>query len=158
MEQKIFSPGLETDFDKWVLKFNRPMVFTNGVFDILHRGHITCLQSAANLGASLMVGVNSDESVKRLGKGPNRPINTVEDRMAVLAALECVDGVVAYDQDTPLELILKTRPEVLAKGGDWKIEDIVGGREVKSRGGSVHSIKFEYQSSTTLLIERIVNS
>ncbi len=134
------------------------MVFTNGVFDILHCGHVACLQSAAALGASLVVGINSDASVKRLDKGPDRPFNTLANRAIVLAALECVDGVVSFDQDTPLELIMQVEPEVLVKGGDWKIEDIVGGREVQDRGGSVHSIRFEHPVSTTSLVEKIRNS
>ncbi len=158
LQQKIYSPGLRAGFDEWISGFDRPVVFTNGVFDILHRGHIACLQSAAALGASLVVGVNSDASVKRLGKGTGRPFNTLEDRAVVLAALEYVDGVVSFDQDTPLELILKIKPEVLVKGGDWKVEDIVGGREVQSRGGSVHSIRFERPVSTTSLVEKIRNS
>ncbi len=105
-----------------------------------------------------MVGINSDASVKRLGKGTDRPFNTLADRAVVLAALECVDGVVSFAQDTPLELILKIKPEALVKGGDWKIEDIVGGRQVRERGGSVHSIRFERPVSTTALVEKIRNS
>ncbi len=158
LQQKIYSPGPQAGFDEWISGFDRPVVFTNGVFDILHRGHVACLQSAAALGVSLVVGINSDASAKRLGKGPGRPLNTTADRATVLAALECVDGVVSFDQDTPLELILKIKPEALVKGGDWKIEDIVGGREVQNWGGSVHSIRFEHPFSTTSLIEKIRNS
>ncbi len=157
-QQKIYSPGHPDGFDKWISGFERPLVFTNGVFDILHCGHVACLYSAAALGASLVVGVNSDASVKRLEKGAGRPFNTLADRAVVLAALECVDGVVPFDQDTPLELIMKIEPEALVKGGDWKAEDIVGGREVQERGGSVHSIRFERPVSTTALVEKIRNS
>ena len=101
------------------------------------------------------MGVNSDESVKRLGKDPLKPINSLQDRMALVASLESVDAVVSFDEDTPLELIIAVRPDVLAKGGDWPIELIVGGAEVTGWGGSVHSIEFEFERSTTSLIEKI---
>ena len=133
----------------------RPLVFTNGVFDLLHRGHVTYLAQARALGASLAVGVNSDNSVKRLGKGEDRPLNTLADRMAVLAALESVSLVTSFDDDTPLALILACRPEALAKGGDWKVADIVGASEVQGWGGSVHSIPFAYERSTTRLLAHI---
>ncbi len=133
----------------------RPVVFTNGCFDILHRGHVTYLEQARNLGASLIVGVNSDESVRRLGKGVDRPINNLADRMAVLAALESVDLVVAFNDDTPLALIELIRPDTLAKGGDWPIESIVGAKEVLARGGQVHSIAFEFDRSTTKTLAAI---
>ena len=133
----------------------RPLVFTNGVFDVLHRGHVTYLAQARALGASLIVGVNSDASVKRLGKGDNRPVNALEDRMAVLAALESVSVVTPFDEDTPLALILACRPDVLVKGGDWKPDAIVGAREVQGWGGAVHSIPFEHERSTTALLARI---
>lgn len=133
----------------------RPRVFTNGCFDVLHRGHVTYLAQARALGASLIVGVNSDESVKRQGKGSDRPINSCEDRMAVLAALESVSLVVAFDEDTPLNLILASRPDILVKGGDWQIENIVGSREVKAWGGAVHSIPFLHERSTTALLRKI---
>jgi len=133
----------------------QPLVFTNGCFDILHRGHVDYLEQAASLGASLVVGVNSDESVKRLGKGDDRPLNSLEDRAAILGALRCVDLALPFDEDTPLELIKVVEPDVLVKGGDWAVEDIVGGDWVKARGGSVHSIKFRFDRSTTSLVERI---
>ncbi len=133
----------------------RPLVFTNGVFDLLHRGHVTYLAQARALGASLIVAANSDISARRLGKGENRPVNALEDRMAVLAALESVSLVTSFDEDTPLALILACRPEVLVKGGDWKPESIVGAHEVRSLGGSVHSIPFEYALSTSGLLEKI---
>jgi len=133
----------------------RPRVFTNGCFDLLHRGHVTYLAQARALGASLVVAVNSDASVKRLGKGEDRPVNTLEDRMAVLAALECVSLVTWFDEDTPLARILDCRPEILVKGGDWSVDRIVGAREVLGWGGRVHSIPFIHQRSTTALLEKI---
>ncbi len=133
----------------------RPLVFTNGVFDILHRGHVTYLARARALGASLVLALNSDASARRLGKGDDRPINALADRLAVIAALGDVDLVTWFEEDTPLALILAVRPDVLVKGGDWATEAIVGGREVQSWGGSVHSVAFEHQRSTTGLVERI---
>ena len=119
----------------------RPVVFTNGCFDILHAGHVDYLDRAAALGASLVVGVNSDASVRRQGKGEDRPINPLADRMAVLAALEAVSLVVPFDDDTPLALIHAVRPEHLVKGGDWPVEAIVGADFVRGYGGQVHSIR-----------------
>jgi rfaE bifunctional protein nucleotidyltransferase chain/domain len=133
----------------------RPLVFTNGCFDILHRGHVTYLAQARTLGASLVVGVNTDASVKRLGKGGDRPMNGLEDRMAVLAALESVSLVTWFDEDTPLELIRAVRPEVLVKGGDWAPECIVGADLVLARGGRVHSIPFRHERSTSALLAKI---
>ena len=133
----------------------RPLVFTNGVFDILHRGHVTYLAQARALGASLIVGVNSDASVKRLGKGDDRPINNEQDRMAVLAALECVSLVVCFAEDTPLNAILAARPGVLVKGGDWAPDKIVGAAEVKAWGGAVHSIPFLFERSTTATLKKV---
>ncbi|MBI2294744.1 MAG: bifunctional heptose 7-phosphate kinase/heptose 1-phosphate adenyltransferase [Betaproteobacteria bacterium] len=133
----------------------RPLVFTNGVFDLLHRGHVTYLAQARALGSSLLVALNSDASAGKLGKGDGRPINGLEDRLAVIAALEAVTLVTWFEEQTPLPLILKVKPEVLVKGGDWKPEAIVGAAEVKSWGGAVHSIPFEHQRSTTALINRI---
>lgn len=133
----------------------RPLVFTNGCFDILHRGHVTYLAQARALGGSLVVGVNSDASVKRLGKGDDRPINAESDRLAVLAALEAVSLVTLFDEDTPRNLILACRPEVLVKGGDWPVDAIVGSHEVLAWGGVVHSIPFQHQRSTTAMLEKI---
>jgi len=133
----------------------RPLVFTNGCFDILHRGHVTYLAQARALGASLVVGVNSDASVRRLGKGADRPVNALADRMAVLAALESVSLVTWFDEDTPLELIRRVQPDVLAKGGDWAPENIVGADLVRARGGSVHSIPFRHERSTSALLAKI---
>lgn len=133
----------------------QPRVFTNGCFDILHRGHVTYLAQARALGASLIVAANSDASVKRLGKGDERPVNTLADRMALLASLEAVSLVTWFDEDTPLARILDCRPQILVKGGDWAVENIVGGREVVAWGGRVVSIPFIHQTSTTQLLEKI---
>lgn len=134
---------------------SRPLVFTNGCFDILHRGHVTYLAQARALGAAMVVALNTDASVRRLGKGEDRPMNPLEDRLAVMAALGCVDLVTWFDEDTPLARILEARPEVLVKGGDWAPARIVGATEVLGWGGAVHSIPFEVERSTTVLIERI---
>lgn len=133
----------------------KKIVFTNGVFDVLHRGHVTYLAEAGALGASLIVALNSDASVKRLGKGDDRPINTLEDRMAVIAALECVSLVTWFEEDTPIERILASRPDVLVKGGDWPIDKIIGGAEVVSWGGTVHAINFQFERSTTAMLAKI---
>ncbi len=133
----------------------RPVVFTNGCFDILHRGHVAYLEEARNLGAALIVGVNSEASAKRLNKGPGRPVNSLEDRMALLAALASVSLVVPFDDDTPLALIETIKPEHLVKGGDWPIDKIVGHDVVQGYGGKVHSIPFRFERSTSDLIGRI---
>jgi rfaE bifunctional protein nucleotidyltransferase chain/domain len=151
-EAKICAPA---ELQGRVAALPRPLVFTNGCFDILHRGHATYLAQARGLGASLLVAVNSDASVKRQGKGDDRPINTMVDRMAVLAALECVSLVTWFDEDTPIARILESRPDVLAKGGDWPVDRIVGAPEVIGWGGSVHSIPFIHLRSTTALLEKI---
>lgn len=151
-EAKLCAPA---DLAARVAALPRPLVFTNGCFDILHRGHATYLAQARALGASLLVAVNTDASVRRLGKGADRPINSQEDRMAVLAALECVSLVTWFDEDTPLQRILEARPDVLVKGGDWPVDKIVGGAEVQGWGGRVHSIPFIHERSTTALVEKI---
>ena len=133
----------------------RPLVFTNGVFDILHRGHASYLAQARALGTSLLVALNSDASVQRLGKGPDRPINSLADRMALVAALEAVSLVTWFDEDTPLALIKLVRPDVLVKGGDWAVDAIVGASEVQSWGGRVLSIPFLYDLSTTATLNKI---
>ena len=161
MSSGLALPGFEAkicasaDLARRAAELPRPMVFTNGVFDLLHRGHVTYLAQARALGASLVVVVNSDASVKRLGKGDDRPINSEQDRMAVLAALECVNLVTCFSDDTPLSLILALRPDVLVKGGDWKIEAIVGASEVRGWGGSVHSIPFLFERSTTATLAKV---
>jgi len=136
----------------------RPLVFTNGVFDVLHRGHVTYLAESRTFGSSLILALNSDASVKRLDKGPDRPVNPLDDRLAVVAALESVSVVTWFETDTPIELILACRPEVLIKGGDWPVEKIVGAKEVLGWGGEVHSIPFRFQRSTTALLSRIRNT
>ncbi|MGH8750564.1 MAG: D-glycero-beta-D-manno-heptose 1-phosphate adenylyltransferase [Burkholderiales bacterium] len=151
-EKKICGPNR---LASRLARLPRPLVFTNGCFDILHRGHVTYLAQARALGASLMVGVNTDASVKRLGKNGNRPLNALQQRMAVLAALEAVNLVTWFDEDTPLELILACKPDVLVKGGDWKTGAMVGAKEVLGWGGKVHSIPFIHDTSTTALLEKI---
>ena len=151
-ENKICVPA---DLITRIATLEKKRVFTNGVFDILHRGHVTYLAEARALGASLIVALNADASVKRLGKGDDRPINTLEDRMAVIAALECVSLVTWFDEDTPIARILDVRPDVLVKGGDWALDKIVGGPEVMSWGGGVHAIAFQHERSTTAMLEKI---
>ena len=151
-ESKIVDPA---DFARRAKAIARPLVFTNGVFDILHRGHVTYLAQARALGTSLVVALNSDASARKLGKGDDRPINTLADRMAVVAALEAVSLVTWFDEGTPLARILDCRPDHLVKGGDWTADRIVGAREVQSWGGQVHSIAFEHDRSTTGLLARI---
>lgn len=129
------------------------IVFTNGCFDILHRGHVAYLNEARRLGDLLIMGLNSDASVKRL-KGPTRPVNQQNDRKFVLENLRSVDAVEIFEEDTPLELIKAIRPTILVKGGDWKVDQIVGGREVLSWGGEVLSLKFVDGYSTTAIINR----
>jgi len=129
------------------------IVFTNGCFDILHRGHVAYLNEARRLGDLLIMGLNSDASVKRL-KGPTRPVNQENDRKFVLENLRCVDAVEIFEEDTPLELIKTIKPTILVKGGDWKVDQIVGGREVLSWGGEVLSLKFVDGYSTTAIINR----
>jgi len=138
-----------------IAKLPRPLVFTNGVFDVLHRGHVTYLEQARGLGASLVVAVNSDASVKALGKGDDRPINGQEDRMAVLAALAAVDLVVPFATDTPRDLIVACRPDVLVKGGDYTAETTAGAAEVIAHGGRFVAIPFAFDRSTTALVRRI---
>jgi len=132
----------------------RPRVFTNGVFDVLHRGHVTYLEQARGLGASLVVAVNTDRSVRSLGKGPERPLNPLDDRMAMLAALGSVDLVVPFDEDTPRELILASMPDILVKGGDYDAGTTVGATEVIAAGGRFFAIPFRYDRSTTALIAK----
>ena len=130
-------------------------MFTNGVFDLLHRGHVTYLAQAREEGAALLVALNSDASARRLGKGEGRPVNGLEDRMALVAALESVDAVTWFDEDTPAALIELLRPDVLAKGGDWPVEQIVGAKETLARGGRVLSIPFRHQRTSSALFGKI---
>ena len=138
-----------------VARLPRPVVLTNGVFDILHRGHVTYLARARRLGASLVVMVNTDASVRRLGKGDDRPLNACEDRMALLAALESVSLVAAFDEDTALESVLVARPDIYVKGGDYDMAAIPEGRAVMDYGGEAVAIEFEHDRSTTRLLEKV---
>lgn len=133
----------------------KPVVLTNGVFDILHRGHVTYLAQAREQGASLVVAANTDASVKRLGKGDDRPINTCEDRMAILAALESVSLVVPFDEDTALEVVQQARPDVYVKGGDYDMTAIPEGKAVIAYGGRAIAIDFEHDRSTTKLLSKV---
>lgn len=133
----------------------RPLVFTNGVFDILHRGHASYLAQARALGASLVVGVNSDASVRMLGKGDDRPINSEADRQALLAALESVDMAILFAEQTPVHLIERIRPDIYVKGGDYQIDALEETRVVKSWGGKAIAIPFLYERSTTSLLGKI---
>jgi rfaE bifunctional protein nucleotidyltransferase chain/domain len=154
-ENKIYDPAA---LPRWLGGLPRPLVFTNGVFDILHRGHVTYLARARAHGVALLVALNSDASARRLGKPGDRPLNPLADRLAVVAALEPVAAVTWFDEDTPEALIDACRPDVLVKGGDWPVERIVGGAGVLARGGRVLSIAFEHQRSTTDLLRRIRGS
>ena len=136
-------------------EFARPLVFTNGVFDILHRGHVSYLDEAAQLGATLLVAVNTDASVKRLGKGDDRPVNTQEDRQALLAALQSVGFVTLFDEDTPQALIEALRPDIIVKGGDYTMETLPETASVQSWGGKAIAIPFRFQRSTTALLEKV---
>jgi len=138
-----------------IAALRRPMVFTNGVFDILHRGHVTYLDHARRLGASLVVGVNSDASARRLGKGGDRPINSLDDRIAVLAALESVSLAIAFDEDTPLALVLECHPDVIAKGADYTAATTVGAAEVIAWGGRFEAIPLLPGRSTSALLNRL---
>lgn len=151
-ERKICDPS---QLAERIAALPRPLVFTNGCFDILHRGHVTYLAQARALGASLIVAANSDASVKRQGKGDDRPVNTLEDRLALLASLECVSLVTSFDEDTPIARILESHPDILVKGGDWAVDRIVGAREVTDWGGKVVSIPFLHDRSTTALLKKI---
>ena len=135
-----------------------PTVFTNGVFDILHRGHVTYLAQARALGASLIVAVNSDASVKLLGKGDDRPINTQADRAAVLAALESVDLVVVFPDKVPLKAVELARPDLYVKGGDYEPEDLPEAKLAASWGGRCVTITFEHLRSTTALLQKVRNA
>ncbi|MDO5667088.1 MAG: adenylyltransferase/cytidyltransferase family protein [Alcaligenaceae bacterium] len=136
-------------------EIKRPLVFTNGVFDILHRGHASYLDQAAQLGASLIIAVNTDESVRRLGKGDDRPLNRCEDRQAVLAALSSVTAVTSFTEDTPYEVIERLKPDVIVKGGDYQMHLLAETALVESWGGRAIAIPFEYERSTTALVKKI---
>ena len=136
-------------------KLARPLVFTNGVFDILHRGHVSYLDEAAQLGATLVVAVNTDASVRRLGKGGDRPVNTQDDRQALLAALESVSCVTTFEEDTPQALIEALRPDVIVKGGDYTMETLPETASVLSWGDKAVAIPFRFNRSTTALLKKV---
>lgn len=133
----------------------QPVVFTNGVFDVLHRGHATYLANARALGGSLVVALNTDASARRLGKGPDRPLNNQEDRAVLMAALESVSLVTWFDEDTPLELIAELKPDILVKGGDYDMDKLAETAVVKSYGGKALAIPFVDGYSTTALVKKI---
>ncbi len=136
----------------------RPLVMTNGVFDVLHRGHVTYLAQARTLGASLLVALNTDASARRLGKGPDRPLNTEDDRALMMAALESVDLVTWFDEDTPLELIEQVRPDVLVKGGDYDMSRLPESAVVQRYGGRALAIDLVQGYSTSALVRKIRQS
>lgn len=153
-EQKILTPeACETQLQQG--KWPHPIVFTNGVFDLLHRGHVTYLDEAAQLGSTLIVAINSDASARRLGKGPDRPLNPVDDRAALLAALECVTAVTFFEEDTPVEIIRRLKPDLIVKGGDYDMEKLPETALVRSWGGNAVAIPFEFNRSTTTLVNKI---
>ena len=142
------------DARRWRAAQSGRVVFTNGVFDLIHPGHVDLLVDARARGDALVVGLNTDASVRRL-KGPGRPVRTESDRSYVLAALESVDAVVLFDEDTPLELVVALRPDVIAKGGDYTVDTIVGAREVQAWGGEAIVIPLTAGQSTTSIIEKL---
>lgn len=146
-------PVLKTMVNRWQAEGNK-VVFTNGVFDLVHIGHITYLAKAAELGHKLIIGLNADSSVKRL-KGEGRPINDQDNRAALLAALFFVDAVVVFEEDTPINLIANLLPDILVKGADYSVENIVGAREVIANGGEVKTISFVDGYSSTAIIQKI---
>jgi D-beta-D-heptose 7-phosphate kinase/D-beta-D-heptose 1-phosphate adenosyltransferase len=152
---KLLSRRAARDAARRARRSGETVVFTNGCFDLLHVGHVRVLERARRQGDRLLVAVNSDASVQRQNKGDGRPIVTARRRAEVLAALECVDWVVVFGEDTPLALIRSVRPDVLAKGGDWRLEEIVGRAEVQSWGGRVVRIPLLPGVSTTALVGRI---
>lgn len=153
--QKVVSRGAAARWVKKLQAQGQRVVFTNGCFDLLHPGHVAYLEQARSQGEALMVGVNTDDSVRRLAKGAGRPVTPEADRARVLAALACVDRVVLFDEDTPLALITSLQPDVLVKGGDYQLSEIVGREVVEARGGQVLALPFVPGYSTTELLEHI---
>ena len=154
-EQKICE---RTSLAERVAALPKPVVFTNGVFDVLHRGHVTCLAHARALGAALVVAVNTDASVKRLSKGTDRPFNSCEDRMAILAALESVSLVVPFDEDNATAALQLAKPDIYAKGKDYDVTMTPEGKAMLAMGGKVTAIGFEHNRSTTALLEKVRNN
>lgn len=154
----IFKRGIKLKkYIKEIQEFGLTIVFTNGVFDIIHRGHIEYLNEAKSMGDILIVGLNSDSSVKRI-KGKGRPVNKEKDRAIVLANIKAVDAVVIFEEDTPYKLIKEVKPHILVKGGDWKPENIVGADIVIANDGKVRSLKFVGSYSTTNIIKKIAET
>ncbi len=152
----IAQPELQRVINRWRLKSER-IVFTNGCFDLLHQGHIDYLSKAADLGTKLIIGLNTDDSVKRLNKGKNRPIQEESSRAIILAALKATDLIVYFDEDTPAELIKEIKPDVLVKGSDYEIDQIAGHEVVLKNGGEVLTVDFLPGHSTSQLIQRAKN-
>ena len=153
-EKLVTKDKLKTLLEEWNSQ-NQKIVFTNGCFDILHRGHVEYLSHSKDLGDILILGLNTDASVKRLGKSPERPINSEDTRATILAGLECVDAIILFNEDTPYELIKFVQPDVLVKGNDYLAEDIVGYDIVTAKGGKVITIQLVDGFSTTKLIEKM---
>ncbi|MEO0047655.1 MAG: D-glycero-beta-D-manno-heptose 1-phosphate adenylyltransferase [Pseudomonadota bacterium] len=151
-EKKICTPQ---NLQEKLSQLPKPVVFTNGVFDILHRGHVSYLAQARSLGASMIVGVNADASVRMLGKGDDRPLNAEADRLALLASLESVDLVVLFSEKTPVELIAQIKPDIYVKGGDYEIATLAETALVKTWGGKAYAIPFLHDRSTTALLRKI---
>ena len=154
-EAKICAPG---DLPSRLQSLKRPLVFTNGVFDVLHRGHVTYLSQARALGGSLVVALNTDASARRLGKGPDRPLNNEQDRAIVIAALESVSLVTWFDEDTPVQLLSELKPQVYVKGGDYDMRTLAETALVEGYGGRAVAIPFVEGYSTTNLVRRIKQS
>ena len=161
MKYMIAAPGFETklctvgELASRAATLPRPLVFTNGVFDLLHRGHVTYLAQARALGASLVLALNTDGSARRLGKGPDRPLNNEHDRAVMMAALESVSLVTWFDEDTPLDIISELKPDILVKGGDYDMRKLPETQVVESYGGKALAIPFVDGYSTTALVKRI---
>lgn len=153
-EKIVDKKQLETLLSYWRFS-DKKIVFTNGCFDILHRGHVDYLSRARDLGNILILGLNTDDSVRRLGKSPERPVNNESARAIVLAALECIDAIILFDEDTPYNLIQQIQPDVLVKGGDYKPEEITGYDIVKAKGGQITTIPLTEGFSTTSIINKL---
>lgn len=156
MKSKITSLKALTEIRQSLKQQGKKVAFTNGCFDILHRGHVTYLQKARSFGDVLILGLNKDASIKRL-KGPDRPINNERDRAIVVSALACIDYVVLFGDDTPLRLITALKPDVLVKGSDWAVDEIVGKDVLDTYGGIVRRVKLVQGRSTTNVIDKIKN-
>jgi D-glycero-beta-D-manno-heptose 1-phosphate adenylyltransferase len=152
---KIIALQIDSFTATGLYELKKPLVFTNGVFDVLHRGHVSYLEAARALGGSLIVGLNTDVSAKRLGKGPDRPLNKQDDRAHVIAALASVDAVMFFDEDTPYQLIEKIHPDIIVKGGDYDMSQLPEAKLVQSWGGQAMALQFVNGYSTTALVKKI---